>query len=201
MPPPEAPKPFSVTFRDQFRFLKSLAERPKMTGAIAPSGRALARLMASHVAIDEDRPVIELGPGTGVVTEALIARGVKPERIIAVEYSPDFCTLLAERFPRITIVRGDAYDLPGTLGPGRAERVSAVVSSLPLVSRPLEDRHRLIEEGLRRLPPGRPFIQFSYLRKGPVQPIAGRFTVEHSDWIWANMPPARVWLYRRPAAV
>lgn len=196
MSSPEIRKGLSHTLRDQFRFLRSLAERPKMTGAVAPSGPALARQMASHVDPNDDLPVIELGPGTGVVTQALIDRGVAPSRIIAIEYSPEFCRLIKDRFPGVTVVQGDAYDLPGSLPTSRGERVSAVVSSLPLVARPLADRIRLIENGLTRMAAGRPFIQFSYLRKGPVQPGGGSFSVEHSDWIWANIPPARVWLYR-----
>jgi phosphatidylethanolamine/phosphatidyl-N-methylethanolamine N-methyltransferase len=186
-----------VSVTDQIRFLKSLAERPRMTGAIAPSGPALARRMASHVDPDEDAPVIELGPGTGVVTKALIERGIKPSRIFAIEYSPDFCRLLAERFPGITVIRGDAYDLDGTLPKSRTGRVAAVVSSLPLVARPLADRQKLIVAGLERMAPGRPFIQFSYLVKGPVEAIPGRFTAEASPWIWMNLPPARVWLFRK----
>lgn len=181
--------------RDQIRFLKSLAERPRMTGAVAPSGPALAKRMASHVDPDDDLPVIELGPGTGVVTKALIDRGVKPSRIISIEYSPDFCRLLRERFPGVNVVQGDAYDLDGTLG--NRDEVSAVVSSLPLVARPLRDRQHLINAGLDRMKPGRPFIQFSYLVKGPVEPMPGRFTAEASPWIWLNLPPARVWLFRR----
>lgn len=183
--------------RDQFRFLKGLVERPRMTGAIAPSGPALARAMASHVDPQGDLPVIELGPGTGVVTKALIERGVAPERIISIEYSPDFCQLLAQRFPGITVVRGDAYDLDGSLD-GRADRVAHVVSSLPLVARPLEDRIRLVEAGLARTPPGTEFIQFSYTFKGPIHPVPSTFTARASGWIWSNMPPARVWLYRTP---
>lgn len=182
--------------RDQLRFLKSLLERPRMTGAIAPSGPALAKAMASHVDPDGELPVIELGPGTGVVTKALIERGVAPERIIAIEYSPDFCRLLAERFPGITVIRGDAYDLDRSLD-GRGERVANIVSSLPLVARPPEDRRKLVEAGLKRMEPGRPFIQFSYLMKGPVQAVPGSFTVEASPWVWRNMPPARVWLFRQ----
>jgi len=183
--------------RDQLRFLKGLAARPRMTGAIAPSGATLARRMASHVDPQGDLPVIELGPGTGVVTKALIERGVAPERIIAIEYSPDFCQLLAQRFPGITIIRGDAYDLDGSLD-GRADRIANVVSSLPLVARPLEDRIRLIEAGLAKMERGTPFIQFSYTFKGPVHPIPDTFKGEASGWIWTNMPPARVWLYRKP---
>ncbi len=182
--------------RDQIRFLKGLAARPRITGAIAPSGPALARRMASHVDPQGDLPVIELGPGTGVVTKALIERGVAPERIIAIEYSPDFCQLLAERFPAITIIRGDAYDLDGSLD-GRAARVAHIVSSLPLVARPLDDRVRLIEAGLARMERGTPFIQFSYTFKGPIHPVPNSFTAEASSWIWSNMPPARVWLFRK----
>lgn len=184
--------------RDQIRFLKSLAERPRMTGAVAPSGPGLAKKMASHVDPAGTLPIVELGPGTGVVTKALIERGVAPSRIIAIEYSPDFCRLLAERFPGVTVIHGDAYDLDRTLG-DRAPRVANVVSSLPLVARPAEDRRRLIEAALERTESGNPYIQFSYLTHAPAAPVPGRFTAEPSRWIWMNMPPARVWLYRRVA--
>ncbi len=183
---------------DELRFLHSLITRPRTTGAVSPSGPTLTRMMASHVDPAEDLPVIELGPGTGVVTKALIERGVNPSRIIAIEYSPEFCALVRERFPGVTVIQGDAYDLDGTLA-GRADRVSAVVSSLPLVARPLPDRLRLIEAGLARMTPGKPFIQFSYLRKGPIEAPPPTFTAEASPWIWMNIPPARVWLYRRAA--
>ena len=188
----------SGALRDEIRFLRGLVARPRTTGAISPSGPALTRAMASHVDPSETLPVIELGPGTGVVTKALLARGVDPKRIIAIEYSPEFCRLLRERFPGVTVVEGDAYDLDRTLG-DRVDRVSAVISSLPLVARPLPDRIRLIEAGLARMAPGKPFIQFSYLVKGPLEGVPGRFTAEASRWIWMNLPPARVWLYRRAA--
>ena len=183
--------------RDQVRFLKSLAERPRMTGAIAPSGPALAKRMASHVDPAGTLPIVELGPGTGVVTKALIERGVAPERIIAIEYSPDFCRLLAERFPGITVIRGDAYDLDRTLD-GRAPEVANVVSSLPLVARPLEDRVRLVEAGLARTVGGGPFIQFSYGVSPPISAKSGDFVLERTSWVVLNLPPARVWAYRRP---
>jgi phosphatidylethanolamine/phosphatidyl-N-methylethanolamine N-methyltransferase len=190
---------FGRLIGDEARFLHSLITRPRTTGAVSPSGPALTRQMASHVDPGEDLPVIELGPGTGVVTKALIERGVKPSRIIAIEYSAEFCDLIRQRFPGVTVLQGDAYDLDGTLG-GRADRVSSVVSSLPLVARPLEDRIRLVEAGLARMAPGRPFVQFSYLRKGPIEEAPPTFTMEVSPWVWMNIPPARIWLYRRRAA-
>ena len=78
-----------------------------------------------------------------------------------------------------------------------AGRISTVVSSLPLVAHPLPDRIKLIEAGIARMGPGKPFIQFSYLMKGPIEGVPGRFTAHASRSIWMNLPPARVWLYRR----
>jgi phosphatidylethanolamine/phosphatidyl-N-methylethanolamine N-methyltransferase len=178
-------------------FLRSLAERPKLTGAIAPSGKALSRLMASFVDPVDPLPVLELGPGTGVVTEALIARGVAAQKIIAIEYNPDFCIHLADRFPGAAVVEGDAYDLDRTLPAHQSGPFSAVVSSLPLLTRPLPIRQALIEQALDRMAPGKPLIQFSYSLLPPVKPVAGRFSVKHSRWVLKNLPPARVWLYRR----
>jgi phosphatidylethanolamine/phosphatidyl-N-methylethanolamine N-methyltransferase len=184
---------------DEFRFFRNWMGRPLTTGAVSPSGRALSLLMASFVGPDDGLPVIELGPGTGVVTAALIERGVAPGRIVSVEYNPDFCALLRRRFAGVRIVEGDAYAFNRTLSGWADGPVSAVVSSLPLFTRPPEARRKLIVEALDRLPPGRPFIQFSYALVPPIPAEAGRFTVERSPWVVMNLPPARVWVYRRLA--
>ncbi len=182
---------------DRLAFLKSLAGNPRLTGAVAASGPALSRLMASFVDPDDDKPILELGPGTGVVTAALIERGIAAEKIVAIEYNPDFCDLLRERFGGIAVVQGDAYDLEATLPADRSGPFSAVVSSLPLLTRPPEIRLALVEQALDRMPAGAPLIQFSYSLFPPVKPAAGRFTVKHSKWVVMNLPPARVWVYRR----
>lgn len=182
---------------EKFAFLKSLKDSPHLTGAIAPSGAALSRLMASFVDPDDPLPVLELGPGTGVVTAALIERGVAAEKITTIEFNPEFCGLLRDRFPGVAVIRGDAYDLAATLPADRAGPFSAVISSLPLLTRPPEIRGRLIEQALARMAPGQSLIQFSYSLFPPVKPVPGRFTVARSKWVLMNLPPARVWVYRR----
>lgn len=179
--------------------MKGLVDNPALTGAVAPSGRALSRLMASFADPEDSRPVLELGPGTGVVTTALIERGIASERIVAVEFNPDFCDLLASRFPGVTVIRGDAYDLDGALCETSPGPFSTVISSLPLLNRPPAVRHSFIEAALNRLPPGGCLIQFSYSLAPPVKPVAGRFTATRSKWVMMNLPPARVWIYRRPS--
>ena len=176
-------------------FLLRFLDNPRRTGAVAPSSPFLAREMAR--AVDPRKPglVVELGPGTGPVTKALLARGVPRERLVLVEFDPQFCKSLALRFPRVRIVRGDAYSLAQTLeglGP-----VAAVVSSLPLLNEPPTRRQRLLEEAFALMGPGGVFVQFTYGLTAPVsrEACAGRFVAARGAPIWRNLPPASVWTY------
>ncbi len=182
---------------DGLRFFRNWIAKPALTGAISPSGKALASAMAREVPPGGEWPVLELGPGTGPVTAALVARGVAAERIVAIEFNPDFCTLLRERFQGLNVVEGDAYDLAMSLPPGLAGPYAAVVSSLPLLNRPAEARLALVEAALDRVLPGGGLIQFSYGLGPPVKAVAGRFTVRQTAFVLNNLPPARVWVYRR----
>ncbi len=113
MPPQSSVRVLKKPLRldDEVRFLRSWIEKPLHMGAVMPSGKVLARTMARYVDPHSDAPVIELGPGTGAITTALIARGVDQKRLVLVEYNPGFCALLRERYPQATIVQGDAYAL------------------------------------------------------------------------------------------
>lgn len=183
---------------DEVRFIRSWLEKPLAIGAVTPSGRFLARTMARYVDIETPGPVIELGPGTGPVTEALVERGVDPARLVLVEFNPVFCRLLRSRYPQATVVQGDAYSLKRLLEGLLKERAAAVVSGLPLLTKPVKTRLRLINEAFALLRPEAPFIQFTYSMTTPPIPkgLSGVHT-EASERIWMNLPPARVWIYRK----
>src|SRR6201997_2264861 len=102
---------------DEVRFLRSWIEKPLHMGAVMPSGKLLARTMAQYVDVDVDStaPVVELGPGTGAITNALIERGVDQKRLVLVEYDPGFCALLRDRYPQAKGVQADAYRLRDSL--------------------------------------------------------------------------------------
>jgi phosphatidylethanolamine/phosphatidyl-N-methylethanolamine N-methyltransferase len=178
------------------RFLRALMTRPKHVGAIAPSGRALANAMARQISLDTPGPVLELGPGTGAITEAILARGVAPARLTLVEYDLDMAGFLASRFEGVAVIHGDAFDLTRTLGRKADEKFSAILSGLPLLNFPLARREQYLEGVCRLLSPGAPFVQFSYGVQPPVPPSSD-LSVERAALIWANLPPARVWVYRR----
>lgn len=184
---------------DEARFFKSWLDNPLLTGAVSPSGPALAQMMARAIDPAATGPIVELGPGTGVITKALIDRGIAPERLILVEYDANFCALLAERFPGVRVLQGDAYHLAATLGDTLAAPPAAVVSSLPLLTKPERVRLALLADAFELIAPDGVFVQFTYSLTSPI-PRKGQslaFEAEASPRIWLNLPPARVWIYRR----
>ncbi|MBX6327073.1 MAG: methyltransferase domain-containing protein [Pseudolabrys sp.] len=186
----------SLRLDDEMQFIRTWIEKPISTGAVMPSGKALAAAMARYVDPHAEGPVVELGPGTGPVTEALVKRGIDPSRLILVEFNPDFCRLLRARYPAATVVQDDAYRLRRVLAAHIRSPVAAVVSSLPLLTKPLRARLRLISEAMALLKPGAPFVQFTYAMVPPIPKALFGITAQASELIWLNLPPARVWVYR-----
>jgi phosphatidylethanolamine/phosphatidyl-N-methylethanolamine N-methyltransferase len=178
-------------------FLRSVLTAPVRTGAQWPSGKALCRAMAAAVDTGVPGPIVELGPGTGVVTEALLARGIPASRLILVEYSPAFSKLLAERYPGVRLIQGDAYALAEHVRRLGLAPPAAVVSSLPLLTQPPARRLELLGAALRLMHPAGVFVQFTYFRDSPV-PIDGTgIAAKVSPRIWLNIWPALVYSYRR----
>ena len=194
--PLRAPKKIA-RLDDEVRFIRSWIEKPLHMGAVMPSGRVLARTMAHYVDAGAHGPVIELGPGTGAITEALIDHGIAESRLVLVEYNPGFCALLRERYPQARVVQGDAYTLRRSLNGVLQEAAAAVVSGLPLVTKPMLTRLRLIRDAFATLTPGAPFIQFTYSVVPPIPKSLPGVATEASERIWMNLPPARVWVYRK----
>jgi phosphatidylethanolamine/phosphatidyl-N-methylethanolamine N-methyltransferase len=182
---------------DEVRFLRSWIEKPLHVGAVMPSGRVLARTMAQYVEVDSQGPVIELGPGTGAITNALIAHGIDQKRLVLVEYNPGFCALLRDRYPQATVVQADAYALRDALWNVLSAPASAVVSGLPLVTKPMLTRLKLIRDAFVAMAPGSPFVQFTYSVAPPIPRSLPGVSTEASERIWMNLPPARVWVYRK----
>lgn len=172
---------------------------PKCIGAIAPSSKRLAQAMARWVDAHIAGWVLELGPGTGAVTEALFEQGVPQERLAAIETTPALVNLLRERFPRARIVNGDARKLVELVRRElpAARTVGAVVSSLPLRHFTPVDRASISDQIYQLLPPGGRWIQYTY-HLGNGHPSGDApFKTIHSNVVWLNVPPARVMVYEK----
>ena len=185
-----------IATSDWFVFLRSCARAPGATAALTPSGPGLSRVVAASLGFAEKGPVVELGPGTGAVTAALLERGIAPARLILIESNSEFCELLRSRFPGARIVEGDAFAAPAILRRLNAGPLAGVVSFLPLYGRAPARRQRLLIDLLRMGQSGAHFIQATYFPRSPI-PIDHRVIhATASRRVWWNLPPAVVWTYR-----
>src|SRR6185312_12499918 len=195
----ELRKALAEKFDDELKFFKGWMDKPKAVGSIVPTSSVTARRMASVIDIDSRLPVLEVGPGTGVITKAILARGVRPENLYTVEYSANFVRHLRRLYPAVNVIEGDAFNLADTLGDKRDMTFDCAISAVPLLNFPVGRRIAYLENLLERIPTGRPVMQITYGPLSPVPAGKGDYTVKHFDFIMRNIPPAHLWVYRRVA--
>ncbi|WP_307276488.1 class I SAM-dependent methyltransferase [Labrys wisconsinensis] len=191
----------AIPLPDSLHFLRAWAAAPGRVGAVAPSGRALAALITSEIGAGTG-PVIELGPGTGVFTRALLARGVREEDLTLIEFGADFAELLQSRFAGARVLRLDASRLAEhRLFPDAP--VGAVVSGLPLLTMPPRRVMAIMAGSFGYLRPGGAFYQFTYGPRCPIpRAILGRLGLRATliGRAFRNIPPAAVYrITARPA--
>lgn len=184
-------------FEEELQFFKGWQKDKKGVGALIPTSIHAARRMASVINPRSGMPVLELGAGMGVITKAILERGIEPSQLVSVEYSSDFYDALTRRFAGVDFRLGNAFQLDEVLDDRSAEQFDCVVSAVPMLSFPMERRVALLEDLLARVPPGRPVIQITYGPLSPVVKMPDRYVVSHYDFVVRNIPPAQLWTYRR----
>jgi phosphatidylethanolamine/phosphatidyl-N-methylethanolamine N-methyltransferase len=185
------------TSGDLGQFLKSWFKDPKLIGAVAPSGRALAKLMSKG--LGPGARVIELGAGTGTVTEALLRTGVRPEDLHLLERNEAFFDILARRFPRCPLVPADALELRARFADS-LHSFDFVVSGLPLLLFSPEQKKSLFEQIFEVLGPHGAYQQFTYGARCPIDRAErDRLGLKRSLLGFAalNIPPAFVYRFSR----
>ena len=187
-----------ATISDLSAFLRAWIADPLRVAAIVPSGRALAHMITAEITA-ASAPVIELGPGTGVFTRQLLARGIPEERLALIEYGSAFIQLLAHRFPAARVMWMDAAKLSSVCLFG-GDRAGAVVSGLPFLSMTPEQIMAILAEAFGYLRHDGAFYQFTYGLSCPVPRVVldqlGLESVRIGRAL-VNVPPAAVYRIRR----
>ncbi|MEP7184275.1 MAG: phospholipid methyltransferase [Rhodanobacter sp.] len=191
-----------MRLNDTLAFLQAWLRDPRSIGAVTPSGTALARLMTADVS-PTSGPVIELGPGTGSITRALMARGFPPHRLALIETDPRFADALARRYPKAILLRMDAAHLGDTISVFGDERACAVVSGLPLLSMRTSQVEAIVRGVFdRQLRHDGMFYQFTYAPRCPFPPSLLKRLNLQSRRVGStllNLPPAVVYCISRRA--
>lgn len=185
--------------RDRRLFFLRWLRNPHHVGVPIPSSRGLAKAVAAQLsALSEGEYVVELGPGTGVITHAICAN-VKQKNLVLIDRDHQFIERLKHDFPEATVLEGDARHLKELLAQHNITQVAAVVSSLPLLTMPDNICHAIVNSAFEVIKSDGVFIQYTY---GPASPVTEKhqrsigIKGKVAKRVWRNFPPARVWCYR-----
>ena len=189
-----AHKKIIAALTDSTLFLREWLANPQHTGSVTPSSPQLARAMARWLPRDPESFVLELGPGTGAVTAALLKRGLREDRLVAIDNNPTLANHLRKRFPLAQIITGDAWQMDKLLAelPQPVKSVGAVISSLPLLNFPPAEAEALAAKIRNLLEPRGRWVQYSYHISKRRSRGADEFKLIASKIVWWNLPPARV---------
>ena len=192
-------KKFIAALSDSSLFLREWLANPQHTGSVAPSSPHLTSAMAEWLPVDRNAYVLELGPGTGAVTDTLLKRGLREDRLIAIEHNQNLAKLLCKRFPRAHIINGDAWQLDELLRecPAAITQVGAVISSLPLLNFSREQAESLAGKIHSVLDPQGSWVQYSYQIGRRRARGTDNFRLVSYRIVWFNLPPARVNVYQK----
>jgi len=178
-------------------FFRRFLAHPFRLASILESSEALSRLVAERLPCEPGEYVVELGAGTGPVTRALLAAGVPPERLIAVEIDAEMAGFLHQDLPGVTVIEDDALALAQALPPEVLGHVGAVICGVPISLLPAAQQRELVDLMLSLLPPGRPFLAYTHRLTSPLPAAELSLVGERRAFTLLNLPPASVWAYRR----
>lgn len=179
-------------------FLRAWVRNPLQTAAVAPSSRALANLITADLSPRVGR-VVELGGGTGAFTQAILARGVRPQDLTVFEINPEFARHLRRTYPGVTVIEAPAEAMAEHVATGPGS-IGAMVSGLPFINIPQRGQRLILDQAFRLLGPDGFFAQFTY---GPVAPVRGALladlglSAQRTGFALGNLPPASVYRLSR----
>jgi phospholipid N-methyltransferase len=190
---------------ERARFLSAFLRSPITTGAIAPSSEALAQSMLEGLDLARANTIVEVGPGTGSFTAAILQAAAPGALVMGIEINPDFASRLARRHPRLRMVNDSVERLPEHLSSCGRAHADAILCGVPWAILNRETQRRLLQGICRALRPGGGFATFGYVHCR-VLPWSRHFRrllhsgfdeVRTSRVVWRNLPPAFVYRCRR----
>lgn len=177
-------------------FLYEAVMHPSMVGALFPSSKWLATNLVQQISKTPPGLVVELGAGTGAITAALLNQKRLFHQLIVIERSAKLANHLIQRFPELSIIQGDACQLHRLINKSTSHPIQAIVSSLPLRTLSPSAIEKIGNEINQILIKGGLYIQYTYSLWGKPLCPSSQLKLIKQQWVWQNLPPARIDVFR-----
>lgn len=200
MPSQSIEPPFlpPVGLADRLAFLRGFLRDPNGVGSVVPSSRWLERRVVTRMGLADARCVVELGPGTGGTTRAVLRALGGQARMLAIELDPGFAAFVRDTVtdPRLSVECGSAERIEEFLSARRLPAPDAIVSGIPFSTMPADIGDRIAKAIAQVLPPGGRFVAYQWT---PVvaQRLEPYLGPARREWEPLNLPPMRVFTWRK----
>lgn len=181
-------------------FLKEYLLKQKTTGAICPSSSHLAKAMTPSKIVASAHSVVELGPGTGVITEKIINKIPEDCTFFALEINHAFAKVLEDRYPQLKVYRDSAVNIRKYLKKNKVQQCDTIISSLPWTYLSPQTQDEIFASVHQSLSIEGKMITYSYLHGAIFPPgkrfrklLSQHFSEVKKKVVWKNLPPAIVY--------
>jgi phospholipid N-methyltransferase len=181
---------------DRWLFFTKFLRHGTAIASFVPSSRSLSRAFLRGIDFSTARVIVELGAGTGPVTEALLEAAPASCRCLILERDRDFCARLRERFPNAEIVEADAADLEKLLDERGIAKVDHFLCGLPLPSFPRALRDKVLGVVGRRMSETGTFRQLTHMPWVYSRMYRGYFAEVRFRFVLRNLPPGGYYVCR-----
>lgn len=186
--------------RRSLAFFRGFLKNPVQVGSVIPSSRFMERRIIEFSEVDDASVVVELGPGTGGTTRALLAASRPEARLLAIDLAPHFTEIVSGiGDPRLVAHTGSAADLPDILSEHGLDAPDAVVSGIPFSTMPGDLGTSILQAVRDALSPGGVFVAYQF--RSEVARLADSVfgAPERSAPVPLNIPPMKIWQWRKPS--
>lgn len=182
-------------------FFRGFLRNPKEVGSVIPSSRFLTRRVLQCGRAHQASTILELGPGTGVLTREILRSMPETARLIGVEISPEFAVVLEKtiRDERLRVYRDSASELERALAENGGGLADLVVSGIPFSTMGSGEGRRTLEAAKRALAPGGRFVAYQFRDhvRRMAEPVFGKAEMQST---FLNIPPMRIYTWTRSEA-
>jgi len=182
---------------EHFVFFKRWLKNPLQIGAFIPSSKSLARVISHEILVSPQHIVVELGGGTGILTEEILKAGVPEDKLYVIELDPILVSYLKKRFPNVTIIHGNAINLPNLIPSEFLGKISTIVSGMPLLNMPKLVQGGILDVSFKNLSENGRFIQYTYNPFTSLNCHKHGFSKRRAGFVLKNFPPATIWCYEK----
>jgi phospholipid N-methyltransferase len=193
-------KPLRALIDGRFAFLQEFLKHPLQVGSVIPSSRFLERRIVEAAGINSAKTIVELGPGSGGTTRAILRAMGHDAELLSIELNPHLYALVSRiEDDRLIAHLGNARGLREIISMYGLSAPDIIISGIPFSTMSPISGSQILESISSVLKPGGRFVAYQVTKRvaSLCPPFLGPWQMDVELF---NIPPMRVYRWEKNSA-